>query len=60
MGKNYRGDNYWLVTELGDGAVTIIRKEGGSGKRNAVRGGELYEFVKRVNQEIMEQEKTTQ
>lgn len=52
----YNGESYWLVTGLGDGAITIIRKEGGSGRRNAVRSGELYDFVRRINQELMDQE----
>ena len=52
----YNGESYWLVTGLGDGAITIIRKEGGSGKRDAVRSGELYDFVRRSNQKLMDQE----
>lgn len=57
--RYYNGEYYWLVAGLGDGAVTIIRKESGSGKRNAVRSGELYDFVCRVNQALMDEETAT-
>ena len=50
------GKGYWPVTGFGDGAITISRKEGGSGRQNAVHDGELYDFVRRSNQKLMDQE----
>lgn len=52
----FHGVYYWLVVGLGDGAMTIIQKDGGSGKKGAVQEGELYEFVRRVNQSLMDED----
>ena len=53
----FHGVEYWLVTGLGDSALTIIPKGSGSGKMNTIREGDLYEFVNQVNRFLMDKEK---
>lgn len=54
--RHFDDGEYWLAIGLAEGAMTVIRKDGGSGMEGAVRNGELYEFVRRVNQALMDEE----
>ena len=54
--RHFDDGEYWLAIGLAEGAMTVIRKDGGSGKEGAVRGGELYEFVRQVNQALMDED----
>ncbi len=46
---------YWVTIGLGDVVETIVIKES-SGVDKCIQNGELYDFVERVNRELMEAE----
>ena len=46
---------YWLTIGFGDTVETIVIKES-TGKKDIIMSGDLYEFVKKVNSDLMAQE----
>lgn len=51
----YDNMRYWVTIGIGDYVKTIVVKET-SGVEKCTKSGELYNFVERVNRELMEQE----
>lgn len=51
----YDNKKYWVSIGLGDLVETIVVKES-SGVDKCIRSGELFDFVERVNRELMEAE----
>jgi len=50
------GIRYWVTIGIGQYITTIVVKES-SGVEKCLRGGEYYDFVEKVNQELMEADK---
>ena len=46
---------YWVTIGMGNYVRTIVAKDS-SGVEKCVRGGDFYEFVERVNRELMDAE----
>ena len=51
----YDNKKYWVSIGLGDVVETIVVKDS-SGVDKCIRSGELFDFVERVNKELMEAE----
>lgn len=50
------GKKYWVTIGLGEIVATIVCKDA-SGVEKCVREGEYYDFVEKVNRELMDAEK---
>lgn len=53
------GKRYWVTIGLGEVVTTIVCKDS-SGTEKCVRSGEYYDFVEKVNRELMEVENQKQ
>ena len=51
----YNGVAYWLTIGIGECVITIVRKES-SGIDKCVRNGDFYDFVDKVNRDLMANE----
>ncbi len=52
----YNDAAYWLTIGIGDCVITIVKKDS-SGIERCLRNGELYDFVEKVNRDLMDNEK---
>lgn len=50
-----QGERYWVTIGMGNYIKTIVRREA-SGMDKCVRKGEYYDFVERVNRELIDAE----
>lgn len=50
------GKRYWVTIGIGDFITTIVCKDS-SGVDKCIRNGELYDFVEKINRELMAAEK---
>lgn len=51
----YDGKPYWITIGLGNCVVTIVPKES-SGVGKCIRNGEFYDFVEKVNRQLMDED----
>ena len=49
----YDGIAYWLTIGIGQCVVTIVKKDS-SGIEKCITAGELYDYVEKVNRELMD------
>jgi len=54
----YNGIAYWLTIGIGECVMTIVKKES-RGVDKCVRDGEFYDFVEKVNRDLMNKEELT-
>jgi len=54
--KEYNGLKYWITIGFGNVLETIVIKNG-EGKGEVITEGELYDFVKKVNEQLQKEDK---